>query len=54
MSKRKKHVHVLIEEDLYYKLWEIVKRRYAVPLKKFHEVLNEAIREYVEKHLGEG
>jgi len=42
-------VHVLIERELYEALWEITKRRFVVPLKKFHIVLNEAIREYVER-----
>lgn len=46
-------VHVMIREDLYLKLWEIVKRRFAIPHKKFHIVLNEAIEEYVNRHLQE-
>jgi len=53
MAKKMKLVHVLLERDLYYKLWDIVKARYKVPHKKFHIVLNEAIREYVKNHYNE-
>jgi len=41
-------VHTLIEKELYEALWEITKQRFTVPIKKFHIVLNEAIREYIE------
>jgi len=43
-----KLVHVKMEEELYQKLWEIVKKRYTVPTKKFHLVLNEALRKGIE------
>jgi len=45
--------HLYIEEDIYYKLWEIVKRRFRVPHKKLYIVVNEALREYIERHYDE-
>jgi len=42
--------HLYIEEELYYKLWDIVKRRFRVPHKKLYIIVNEALREYIEKH----
>jgi len=52
-EKRKKLVHISIREDLYLKLWQIVKKRYPIPLKKLNEVINEALNEYIEKHKNE-
>lgn len=40
-------VHVKLRKDLYEGLWELVKRRYVVPTKKLHVVVNEAIEEYL-------
>jgi len=53
VSKNLRKVHLFIEEDLYEKLWEITKKRWTSPVKKFHIVVNEALREYIErnKHL---
>ena len=48
-----KKVHVLIEDDNWKNLWAIVKKRYVSPVRKFHVVLNEAIREYIERHKDE-
>ncbi|MCS7387171.1 MAG: hypothetical protein NDF55_10680 [archaeon GB-1867-005] len=45
-----KLVHLSIREDLYEKLWQIVKKRFVVPLRKFHIVVNEALEEYIEKN----
>jgi len=42
-------VHVLLEDDVYKEIWEIVKRRFVSPIRKFHIVVNEALREYIEK-----
>jgi hypothetical protein len=42
-------VHVKIEEELYRKLWDIVKKRYTMPIKKLHLVLNEALRKGIEQ-----
>jgi len=49
-EKKMIKVHVMIEEELYKKLWELAVRRFTAPSKKLHIILNEAIREYVEKH----
>jgi len=46
-------VHLLMEQELYDKLWDIVKKRFKVPVKKFHIVVNEALREYIERHYEE-
>jgi len=43
-------VHLYVEEDLYYKLWEIIKQRFRVPHRKLYIVINEALREYIERH----
>jgi len=50
MSGEKVTVHLLIEKELYEALWEIVKKRFVVPARKLHIVVNEALREYIEKH----
>jgi len=49
----KKDIHLYLDEDVYRIMWEIVKRRYVNPVKKFHVVVNEALREYIEKHKSE-
>ena len=45
-----KKVHVLLEDEVYEKIWKIVKKRYISPLKKYHIVINEALKEYLENH----
>jgi metal-responsive CopG/Arc/MetJ family transcriptional regulator len=55
-EKEKKEViitNITIEKDLYEKLWEIVKKRYVSPARKFHIIVNEAFREYIERHKDE-
>jgi len=42
-------VHIILEDDVYEGIWEIVKKRYISPIRKFHIVINEALREYIEK-----
>jgi len=49
----KKQVHLLLDEDVYTGIWEVVKSRYVNPVKKLHIVVNEALREYIEKHKNE-
>jgi hypothetical protein len=51
VSVKKKLVHLSIREDLYLKLWEIVKKRYPIPQRKLTEVVNEALEEYIRKNL---
>jgi hypothetical protein len=43
-------VHVIVERELYRGIWEIVKKRYESPTRKFHIIINEALREYLENH----
>ena len=43
-------VHINIREDLYLKLWELIKRKYPVPTKKLHIELANAIEEYLRNH----
>jgi len=50
MSGEKVKVHLLIDRDLYEAIWKIVKKRFVIPTKKLHIVVNEALREYVDKH----
>jgi hypothetical protein len=45
-----KKIHLFLEEELYNKIWEIVKKRYVSPTRKFYLVVNEALREYIENH----
>jgi len=45
-----KKIHVLVDSELYKKLWEIASRRFDRPGRKVYLILNEAIREYVERH----
>jgi hypothetical protein len=47
-----RNVHLRIREDLYKRLWEICKKRYVVPVRKFYIVVNEAIEEYLKTHGG--
>jgi len=48
-----KQVHLRLDEDVYVDIWKIVKNRYINPVKKLHIVVNEALREYIEKHKNE-
>jgi len=43
-------IHLALTEDTYEKIWTIIKRRYINPTRKFHIVLNEALKEYIERH----
>jgi hypothetical protein len=55
-KKEKKEVvitNITIEKDLYEKLWKITAKRFVPPTRKFHIIVNEALREYVEKHKDE-
>jgi hypothetical protein len=45
-----KKIHILIDEEIYAQLWEIVKGRYINPTKKLHIVIDEAFREYIKNH----
>jgi hypothetical protein len=51
MSEQKEYgkIQVKIDRNLYLKLWEYIKQQYPVPYKKLHVVVNEAIKEYLEK-----
>jgi hypothetical protein len=46
-TTRKRLVHLAIREDLYLKLWEIVKQRYPIPQRKLGEVVNEALEKFI-------
>jgi predicted DNA-binding protein len=43
-------IHVKMEREIYERLWQLVKKRYTIPTKKFYLVVNEALREYIEDH----
>jgi len=43
-------VHINIREDLYMKLWELIKRKYPIPSKKLHIEVSNAIEEYLKNH----
>jgi|GEM_PF-6490672 len=45
-----KKIHLYVEEELYNKIWTIVKKRFVSPTRKFYIIVNEALREYVENH----
>lgn len=51
MSEERKYrmVHIKIEEELHNKIWEITKKRYIIPTKKFHIILNEVLRKGIEQ-----
>ena len=42
-----KRVHIVIREDLYKALWDYIKKKYDIPVKKFSLVVNEALKEYL-------
>lgn len=44
-----KKVHVLLEDDVYKGLWQIVKAKYTSPVRKFHIVLNEILRKGIKE-----
>jgi len=46
-------IHLAIRQDLYVKLWDIVKKRFLVPTRKFSVVVNEALEEYVKRYYQE-
>lgn len=48
-----KKVHLILEEEVYEGIWAIVKKRYVSPIRKFHLVINEALKEYIERHKDE-
>lgn len=45
-------IHVKLRRDLYEKIWEEIKRRYVIPTRKLHVVINEAIEEYFRTRRG--
>jgi hypothetical protein len=47
-SPRYRSVHLPIREDLYLRLWKLVKDKYDIPTRKFHLVLNEALEKYLD------
>lgn len=54
MSKEKEYVkiHVKVERELYEKIWDITRREYIVPIKKFHIILNKILRLGIERYEG--
>lgn len=42
--------HILIDKNLYHELWKIAVKRFDKPSRKIWILINEALREYVEKH----
>ena len=42
-------VHVLLEDDVYEGIWDIVKAKYTSPVRKFHIVLNEILRKGIKE-----
>ena len=42
-----KRVHIIVREDLYKALWNYIKKKYDVPIKKFSLVVNEALEKYL-------
>lgn len=49
----KKKIHVLVNADVYKKLWIITSKRFDSPARKVHIVINEALKEYVDKYFKE-
>lgn len=54
MSGEYVRVHLKMRKDLYSKLWEICKRRYEVPVKKFYIVVNEVLEAGLKREEEEG
>jgi len=52
-KKEKVKVNLLIDRDVYEALWKIVKARYVSPSRKLTVIVNEALREYIERHKSE-
>ncbi|MCX8176189.1 MAG: hypothetical protein N3E48_03025 [Candidatus Bathyarchaeota archaeon] len=52
--EKKKLIHVLVTEELYLKLWEIARKRWGVPVRKFSIMIREALEDYVKKCESDG
>jgi len=50
VNKEKIKVHILVERELYEGLWDITRKRFKIPWKRLHVIINEAFREYIERH----
>lgn len=48
---RRKMIHVRVDDDLYRMAWAIASRRFTNPTRNLSTIVNEALREYVERHL---
>jgi hypothetical protein len=48
-----KRVHIILSDEVYEGIWNIVKKRYVSPIRKFQLVVNEALMEFIEKHKDE-
>ena len=48
-----KRINVSIDTEIYKKLWMIASNRFDSPGRKIHIIINEALKEYVEKYLSE-
>jgi len=40
----------MIREDIYLKLWELIKKKYPIPQKKLAIEISNAIEEYLQRH----
>jgi len=49
-EKKYRRVHFLIREDLYEKLWKVTVDRYAIPTRKLHLIVNEALEQYINSY----
>ena len=52
MSEKPEYVkiHIKIEREIYEQLWEITKKEYIVPIKKFHLIVNKILKLGLEKY----
>lgn len=42
-------LHVVISDETYGKLWQLIKKRYPIPHKKLHVEVNKALEEYLSR-----
>lgn len=49
-SAKKVRIATSIDAEIYKKLWEIASHRFSKPGRKVHIIIEEALKEYIQKH----
>jgi metal-responsive CopG/Arc/MetJ family transcriptional regulator len=54
--EEKKQIHrlnIVVDEELYVRLWNFIKAKYVSPWRVFSPTVREAIKEYLDRHESE-